>query len=65
MTKVYAVADKVPEGCGYITAGKEYEVYADDGVIFRIVDDEDDGLRICLWQDCGHLKGGNWRRVER
>ncbi|MFA5387732.1 MAG: hypothetical protein WC322_05120 [Candidatus Paceibacterota bacterium] len=28
--KVYVIADIVPEGCDYLTAGKEYEIYGED-----------------------------------
>lgn len=47
-----------------ITPGKNYKV-THEGVngIFRIKDDA--GFEItCLWDDCAHLGGGSWEKVE-
>lgn len=62
----YAVADKVPEGCDYITAGKEYEteMIGRNYRFFTIVDDAGE-IQICRWEESPHLNGGNWRRVEK
>lgn len=62
-TKVYAVAETVPEDCDYITAGKLYataDVYAG---LFDIEDDEGDVIT-AIWAGCEHLDGGNWTRLE-
>lgn len=68
MLKVYAVADVVPEKSDCFTVGKEYEIVADwkDG-LFSIIDDSGDldNPRTCAWENCYHLNGGSWRRVER
>lgn len=62
-TKVYAVAETVPERVGYLTAGKRYEVVEDFGLYFDIIDDGG-GVDHCCWSGCGHLDGGNWTRIE-
>ena len=60
--KIYAVADKVPDDCGYITAGKRYEAFPMcDG--FEFYNDRGH-RRFSLWDGSGHLDGGNWRRIE-
>lgn len=65
--KVYAVADVVPAEIDYLTAGKMYPVRWEDKETFSIVDDEGktDDARVCRWEKCCHLFGGNWRRVVK
>lgn len=46
--KIYAKAEKVPEGCDYITAGKLYEVTSDEGDYFECKDNVQD-LIFCKW----------------
>lgn len=58
---VYAVASSVKRG--YLTAGKKYQALCDDGALFNIIDDVGDML-ICRWDDCPHLGGGVWRKIE-
>ena len=59
-----AIASSVkPSSRGYLTAGKEYKVLFNDGVFFKIVDDDDDTL-YCRWDDCAHLGGGIWRKIK-
>lgn len=60
----YAIADEVPPECDYITAGKEYEVVAEEGGGFWFFCDDNQQIW-CLWLDSLDLNGGNWRRVER
>lgn len=61
MRKVYARYDG-PRVRHYITPGKLYE--ADEwGIMFIAVDDAGDRIH-CLWDECPHLDGGNWTRVE-
>ena len=64
MTKVYAVAQSVPEGVsGFITAGKQYEVIGGTSRWFGFIDDE--GCRITTdWSQSRILNGGNWTRIE-
>ena len=63
---VYAVADVVPEmRQGYLTEGKEYEVEAHPLRMLFFITDNCDNLVLCRWEECQHLNGGNWRRVER
>lgn len=60
---VYAVAP-AKGAHSYITAGKRYE--ARDmigGVGFKFWADNGSSC-VGLWQDCAHLNGGNWTRVE-
>ena len=60
--KVYAVAEKVPEECGYLTAGKRYAVLencSQDG--FRFVDDAGRTHDAC-WVGSAHING-NWQRI--
>ena len=59
----YAVADQVPEGCDYLTAGKEYEVISENGKMFLIRDDQGDILPFVFDIEYKSM-GGNWRRVE-
>lgn len=60
--KVFAVADVVPEGCDYLTAGKEYEVVREKkDSVFVIKDNE--GRE--LYSFFGFFGGCDWRRVER
>lgn len=65
--KIYAKAEKVPEGRDYITAGKLYEVTQDYGDGFECYDNVSD-LLFCLWEGCCHLDFGdyfgNWIRIE-
>jgi len=63
---VYAVAESVPEGCDYLTAGKKYQVFNDTGSTFYFIDDENDfdDPRVLRWKNCPHLGGGNWTRIE-
>lgn len=59
---VYAVAESVPEGCGYLTAGTRYEVYEDDIGFFA---NDDKGRRFySLWDETNHLDGGHWTRID-
>ena len=66
MAKIYAVAESVPEGCDYLTAGKKYEVLSESGGLFTFIDDNADHSdpRSSTWEYCLHLKGGNWTRIE-
>ena len=60
----YAIADKVPDDCDYLTAGKEYEVVAEDVLCFFFICD--DGFEVwSSWVGACCLSGGNWRRVEK
>ena len=62
--RVYAVAESVPDDVPYLTAGKRYAVLdSDNKNQVRITDDEGDVVFIS-WNDCAHLNGGNWTRVE-
>lgn len=61
----YAVADKVPEGCDYLTVGKEYEVIDDVTSDFFIIVSDRNMKCLGKWQACEYLNGGNWRRVEK
>jgi len=63
---VYAVAESVPEDCNYLTAGKKYEVFNDDGGLFNFIDDNGDknDPRFSNWEGSSHLDGGNWTRIE-
>lgn len=60
---VYAVAFEVPESSKeYITAGKLYKAIDDDYGFDAVMDS---GNSCYLrWNDCCHLEGGNWTRVE-
>lgn len=60
----YAIADQVPEGCDYLTAGKEYEVIHFTDHAFQFIDDKG-GVHGAFWFLSIHLNGGNWRRVEK
>lgn len=60
-TKVYAVAEKVPEDCGHLTAGKLYQVGIELNWIdsFEIMDD--DCFPVVIdWRN----KAFNWTRLE-
>ena len=57
---VYAVADDWTPG--YLTRDKYYKVSEDIDRLFCITDDEEAPV-YCLWVDCPHLDGGNWRKV--
>ena len=63
--KVYAYTDTVPASTPYITAGKRYEVLAEDKEegSFRAYS-ESGHLGFYLWEGCAHLDGGNWTREE-
>lgn len=65
--KIYAKAEKVPEGNDYITAGKLYEVTGDKGDFFECKANVQ-GLIFCKWENCYHLDFGNycgnWIRIE-
>lgn len=62
-TKVYAVAEKVPEDCKHLTAGKLYQAVPWDGARFRTINDKGKSL-ICPWENSSLLDGGNWTRIE-
>lgn len=64
MKKRYAVADEVPEDCGYLMAGIEYEILESDGDLATIHDGTADGCLIAP-KRCAHLYGKSWRIVER
>lgn len=58
---VYA---KCPEGdWDYLTAGKLYPVHNEHSGGFSLVDNEGDEIS-CLWNNCPHIDGYNWERVE-
>ena len=60
----YAIPQTVPDDCDYLTAGKRYRVtYEREYGAFDVYDDDGDRI-ISSWQDCFHLNGGNWTRVE-
>ncbi len=68
MTKtVYARAPySIPEAVTYLTPGKEYEVLSEKKGYFSIQsDDPDIILESALWEDCAHLGGGDWARIEK
>jgi hypothetical protein len=62
--RVYAVAEKVPDACDYLTAGKRYEVLREDGHGFWFCSDDGLGQDFALWTCSKHLDGGNWTRIE-
>lgn len=64
MSRVFAVADTVPEERSHFIAGKPYEVTNDNGRMFNITS-ETGNMAFCLWGGCAHLDGENWRRVGR
>lgn len=53
----------VPEGCGYLTVGKEYEVDNVEGSCW-IVDDENIETLIDLEKDEHNLGGHTWEIVK-
>ena len=58
----YAMAERVPEGCTYLTAGKTYEVEAYWEVYFVMRDDN--GRIVTLkWRKSNSLNGGDWTRL--
>lgn len=63
--KIYAVMNCDESPVEYLTAGKEYPTGKEElGPAFTIEGDNGN-KRLCLWNDCAHLSGGNWRRIER
>lgn len=62
--KIYAVADKVPEGCDYLTAGKRYEVTSEPSKGRFMFLSDDDIPQYGRWVGSAHLNGGNWQRIE-
>lgn len=61
---VYATADKIGKSeSRYLTAGRKYRVIGDDGLSFSIINDFG-RESVCLWQNCSHLRGGAWRKIE-
>ena len=59
----YAIPQTVPDDCDYLTAGRRYQTWIQCPVSFDFIGD-DGRLRYALWEDSGHLNGGNWTRVE-
>lgn len=59
----YAIPQTVPDDCDYLTAGKRYQC-RDMGFGRLLIHDDNNDFRICLWNECPHLNGGNWTRVE-
>ena len=57
----WVVADDV-NGASWLTSGKPYQVFYVDGELFRVIDDDGDEI-VCLFQECPHLNGGNWRKA--
>lgn len=48
----------------YFTAGKSYPVFESDQRGFWVK--ADSGTRsYCLWRQCAHLHGGDWKRETR
>ena len=53
-----------PKWCASnLTAGKRYEVLREECGGFYITGNDGDEL-YCLWDDCGHLDGGDWTQEE-
>jgi hypothetical protein len=61
---IYAVADKVPEGCKSITESKPYQVISEIGNVFLIRDD-DGAIQPFMFDIQTVAVCGNWRRVEK
>lgn len=52
------------EGPAYLTAGKPYRLTEDSaGTGFHVTDDDGDEI-YCLMENCAHLNGGDWHKVE-
>lgn len=47
----------------YLTVGKVYEVWGDDGWYSQIFDDENDMCQISM-DNCDRLNGGEWEVVS-
>lgn len=62
-TKVYAVAESVPERIQHLTAGKRYEVMCEYRGGFQARDDYDE-IIYANWNRSDRLDGGNWARIE-
>lgn len=55
---------KAPEGFyGHLTPNKIYDVIWNDGVLFKITDDEGSKIH-CLFKKCAHINGNNWIKVK-
>lgn len=63
---IYAIPsrDAVDELGRYFIGGKKYPVLRGEDQHGFYAVDEYGGTLCCLWEDCAHLDGGNWQRVE-